>query len=182
MSYNYNSTIVERHDFNSTIKKISNYDSILVYKRYFNSSMDGFAQTNTYYVKFIQPSVLNISGISFARSASAIFSASPMNFTVNSNLMSLSNSSSAIFIQNSRMGSNARTDVSISGITFNQGSNFTLTTNNQLNINSFVFNSSSIVFSACPVVADYYLLSDWDASNLSDLDTKTLQEMDYQSV
>lgn len=178
----YNTSLTERHDFNSIIKQNQKYDSVLISVVNYDSVTDGFTQTTTKYVKSVLPST------SFAMPditivSSATFSASPLDFLVNSGLASSSNMNSGSVVSVLVVYSAPRLNIVITNTLFSQSfvSGGGLMRSN-LRVGYTNFNSSSLVFSSSPIVRQYYLLSDWDGYNLSDLDSRTLQEMDYQSV
>jgi hypothetical protein len=173
---NLDTVLNKRVDINSNLSSnLNNHDL----------TVTGFTSTLASRTYFRQFNTITMSGISFKNSSSASFIIEPTIITASLSGIKIKTILTGSFLQYNTI-TTLITQPSLSqrggSAIFKEYNTMTIYPNIYINVSSIFISTGSIFISSSPVSQKYYVLSDWDGSNLSALDSKTLIQMDYQIV
>jgi len=181
---NFNSIPIEIQNFNTTIdNNKKNIDTIIpTDKTNFDIVTEGFGSSITSRSYFRQYNTINIGTFLFGSNASAIIIIEPVIISASFGGISLRTSMSGSFLQYNNISAAPLLNQIAGSALFVQNNTINAYPVMYANIPNTFISTGSIFISACPIALKYYMLSDWDGSSLSSLDSLTLQQMDYQIV
>ena len=179
-NHNFDSQVTSTHSFESKINNSHSFASKIINSKLYEVIVSSFTSTNSWFAKFINNNVIINSSIQSTGNLLGHFISNSI-ITVKS-LMNItgiftvkfveSNTIKAIIKSSQNMGT--ATIILVDNIVARISSLFRITTTNKI----IAQNNINVTL----VGKKYYLLSDWDASYLSALDSMNLQDMDYQIV
>ena|ERR1035437_3160620 len=177
----FNSNLTKQTNLESTINNKKSFISTIISKINFESMLDGFTPSYTWLAKFIQNNTITVSKINLLISGHANFISGSLNILVDNAKITLNSNPTARFIQNNIINAVMSMIKSAGNATFRNISNIYTRLIDKVFVNSVSISSNEII-TVTIVAKKYYLVSDWDASLLSDLDSMNLLDMDYQVV
>lgn len=180
-NHNVDSQINDTHNFESKINNSHSFASIIINSRIYEIVVSNFASTNSWFAKFINNNIITNTPIKSIGNLSGHFISNSIMTVVNT-VTNLTGVLSANFIETNTIKAVIKSSQNMGNaiiiltdnIVARMSSLFRVTTTNRI--------SSQNIITASLVGYKYYLLSDWDASYLSTLDSMNLQDMDYQIV
>ena len=181
--HTYTSQITERHEYESQIKNSHSFFSIIRNSHFYESIIDGISTiaSNSWFAKFIQTNRITISKTNLAMKFKARFyQASSMR--ISNTAVSLSQLLKPVFKQYNNISARMNIFMRMGNLKIVSYNNIIARMTDQVNIKSVKMIVEPVVIKADMTVKKYYLLSDWDSSSLSTLDTMNLSDMDYQIV
>jgi hypothetical protein len=179
-NHNFDSQIIDTHSFESKINNTHSFTSIIINSRIYEIVLSGFTQTNSWFARFADKNQITVNAIKSIGNLSANFISisvmtvkTVMNFTgvLSANFVE-NNNIKAIIKSSQNMGT--ATIILTNNIVARMSSLFRIATTNKITTQNTI--------TATLVGKKYYTLSDWYGYNLSDLYTKTLDEMSFHIV
>ena len=177
--YSFDSSIVENYNFDSTIKKNHNFNSCIVKNENYNIVIDNVLQTDSWFIQFLQINGLSIDFPSINISSEIIFE-SNSEVSIIQDDISINELLEIHFAQENIVRFTPYLELDMGSITFNSYNTMEALVLNFMGGNTIVISIPQVSIDFDVTQHKYYMLSDWDSSLLSDLDSKNLIEMDYE--
>jgi hypothetical protein len=183
-SQNLDTNPVEIQNFKVTINNKINLDSSISNNlNNFNLNATGFGTTLTSRSYFKQYNTITVGGYSFRNSLSASVIIEPVIIATDFYKTFLKTIITGSFLQYNNISVRQPNISRIGGSAiFLQTNTITAFANSVINVGNVFISTGSISISASPIAYQYYLLSYFDGSALSNLDSLTLSQMDYKRV
>lgn len=179
--HNFDSSIGENYNFDSTIERYHNFNSYITKDENYNLVIDNILQTDSWFIQFLQNNELSINFPSINISSEIIFN-SDNNISIVQDYINTNEQISVSFVQENTIEFIQSLELDMGSITFNSANTIEILFLNSIDGNTLVISIPQVDIDFDVTQHKYYMLSDWDASLLSDLDSKNLVEMDYEVV
>lgn len=176
--HNFRSNIIDRHNFNSTIDKNHNFTSTILDSFRFRSVIENISTNISRLINVSQDITFSIQNIYYSKQAIINLAIGKINVEVSRIISNLQLNLNANFSQSININSVPKLFQEIRSVTC-QLSN-TISANmilKQSAILNLSLNDINIIVN--PTYNQHHLVSDWDASLLSEMDSLTLSELDY---
>lgn len=181
-----------RHEFNVYLSADHQFNVNLVLTRSFNSYLDNienlsividnFHSDSTLFANFIQSLSIMINSISLGVRTSASF-VGISRMEINEDYLSVSLVPSVNFNINENMNARVSSSEKILNAGFANTQKFEEQLKELLRITETISLTNNLKMeTTAPIAAHYFLLSNWDSYSGSDLDIKTISEMEYEIV
>ena len=185
-SQNFDSTSVETTYFDTIADRLINLDTAIQNNvNNYDLIVDGFGATLASHTYFRQFNTITISGISLRSTNSASFIIEPVIISASPNGINIGTTLTGSFLQYNRIMIPTTQPLLFqngSSAIFNQYNTITAYPNVIINASNIFISTGSVFISASPLAYQYYLLSYFDGSLVSTLDSLNLSEMDYRRV
>ena len=180
--HEFNSQISKRTDFASTINNEHNFSSIFTNDHSFVSLVDGFHIPDTWIVRFVSNTGINVVGS--IRNTIRVWGefATTTGMSINDVLVIMGINPKTEFITNTGISFITSIAQKMGSANLSSSSNFETIMRQLSKITAQNSLPTTTNFEAVISAKKYYLLSDWDGYLLSDLDSMLLSEMDSQIV
>ena len=190
--HSFDSTIIQKHEIDSIIENKHSFVSSLIKSHAFESIVNGFRSSlvwdqplGKYFAYWSEKFITNTNiAVTTIKIRTRIFSefSSSVGMTVNRLLISTEIRPRAEFISYTAISAIMKIVQKMGLATFSSPSILEIRMRDTVKVKVVNRSLSATTFEAVITAKDYYLVSEWDSSLLSALDTKTLAEMDYQIV
>ena len=179
-NHNVDSQITSTHSFESKINNNHSFASKIINSKLYEVIVSSFTSTNSWFAKIINNNIItntpihstgNLLGHFISNSTMAVNNIANLTGILSASFIN-KNTIKAVIKSSQNMGN--AIIILTDNIVARMSSLFRVTTTNRI--------SSQNIITASLVGYKYYLVSDWDSNNLSDLDAMNLQDMDYQVV
>lgn len=180
-NFNFDSNLAEKHEIESKIINQHSFSSSILNSYVFESIVDGFLVSATWFIKFASNTGINISSVKTISRGVAQF-ATTTGMAVDRLLVSVGIRPRAEFITTTAISVIMSAIQRAGLVNFSSPSNFEVRMRDLVKVNSVNTFLTATNLQVDATANQYYLVSDWDASLLSTLDTMMLSEMDSQIV
>jgi hypothetical protein len=178
----FSSTVVEKHEFESQIKSQRTFASQVISSRFFESIIEGFTVSGTWLANIINTNVISVSKILTTTKISGSIIIESIAITIPTTLMNIVNKFNPTFVQTNTITVTMRMAQKMGIATIQLANNIVVRLSDKLKLSGYTMTIPTIAITATPTARKYYLVSDWDASLLSDLDGMNLSVLDSQVV
>ena len=179
--HQYSSDVTETHSFTSKLNNQHSFLTDVTNTRIFNIIVDAFKSTNTLFAKFTNQNIVTINPIHSIGHLTASFISNNI-VTVTQTISNLSGHLSANVINNNIVTAIIKSFRHMDSVTSTMANNLTIKIKGTIHVKNVNTSIDANIVTATIIGRKYYLLSDWDGSNLSTLDSMNLSAMDYQIV
>lgn len=180
-NFNFDSSLAEKHEIESKIENQHSFSSTLLNSHAFESIVDGFLVSATWFIKFASSTGINISSVkTISRSLAQFTTVTGM--AVDRLLVNVGIRPRVEFITATAISVIMSAIQKMGLVNFSSPSNFEVRMRDLVKVNSVNIFLTTTDFQTTATANQYYLVSDWDASLLSTLDTMLLSELDSQIV